>query len=217
VLDVQPKDRHLLLLVLEPEARPGGGTRYNKAKFLCGHDERHWFVAAIPEAAPVGTVDQAKEALKPTGVRQAANQAGLDVSERNTRRNEVFVRQGEWFFIPAPEAKVDEKLVIRNEPLSRGRGSKPHTAEFCFRSKGITVYVSPEYPQGTSYEVYQRVIKEEPSKAKRFQQRVRDAEVYVKGTIRHADHKTIFLDIWHRVLMNTENQAAAMSHVAFLD
>ena len=42
VIDVQPRDRHLLLL-----ARVGG----EKSKFLCGHDERHWFVAAIPEAA----------------------------------------------------------------------------------------------------------------------------------------------------------------------
>jgi len=42
VLDVQPADRHLLLLVREGK---------DKSKFLCGHDERHWFVAGIPEAA----------------------------------------------------------------------------------------------------------------------------------------------------------------------
>src|SRR5215510_7765273 len=42
VVDVQPRDRHLLLLV-----RDGEG----KSKFLCGHDERHWFVAAVPESA----------------------------------------------------------------------------------------------------------------------------------------------------------------------
>jgi hypothetical protein len=60
VLDVQPADRHLLLLVRE---------NGEKHKFLCGHDERHWFVAGIPETAPVGTVRQAKEALKPAEVR----------------------------------------------------------------------------------------------------------------------------------------------------
>ena len=43
VLDVQPSDRHLLILVRE---------NTQKHKFLCGHDERHWFVAAIPESAP---------------------------------------------------------------------------------------------------------------------------------------------------------------------
>ena len=65
VLDVQPADRHLLLLVREGK---------DKSKFLCGHDERHWFVAGIPETAPVGTVRQAKEALKPAEVLSA--QAG---------------------------------------------------------------------------------------------------------------------------------------------
>src|SRR6266540_2543110 len=55
VIDVRPRDRHLLLL-----ARIGEG----KSKFLCGHDERHWFVAAIPEAARgVSGVVQAMEAL----------------------------------------------------------------------------------------------------------------------------------------------------------
>src|SRR6266498_2971934 len=56
VVDVQPHDRHLLLL-----ARVNG----EKSKFLCGHDERHWFVAAIPEAARgVTGVAAAKAALQ---------------------------------------------------------------------------------------------------------------------------------------------------------
>src|SRR5215470_11160731 len=42
VVDTRPHDRHLLLLVRQGEA---------KSKFLCGHDERHWFVAAVPESA----------------------------------------------------------------------------------------------------------------------------------------------------------------------
>ena len=69
VLDVQPADRHLLLLVREAG---------EKRKFLCGHDERHWFVAAIPESAPVGTVRQAKEALKPSDVRAAQGARGAE-------------------------------------------------------------------------------------------------------------------------------------------
>src|SRR5262249_27492040 len=39
VLDVRPRDRHLLLM----SRREG-----TKEKFLCGHDERAWFVAAVP-------------------------------------------------------------------------------------------------------------------------------------------------------------------------
>jgi len=40
---------------------PGG-------KFLCGHDERHWFVAAVPGRG-VSNVRTAMEALKPAAVR----------------------------------------------------------------------------------------------------------------------------------------------------
>ena len=38
-----------------------------------------------------------------------------------------------------------------------------------------------------------------------------------KGGVRHPDHATIRLHGWHRVLMNTEREARAMQHVAFLD
>src|SRR5438477_2058465 len=83
VLDVQPADRHLLLLVREGE---------EKSKFLCGHDERHWFVAGIPESAPVGNVQQAKEALKPAGVRAAQARKGLKARARSRRKNAAFRR-----------------------------------------------------------------------------------------------------------------------------
>ena len=46
---------------------------------------------------------------------------------------------------------------------------------------------------------------------------VRNPEAYVKGAIRHPDHKTIVLHVWHRVTMNTEGQSEAMQHVVFLD
>jgi hypothetical protein len=45
----------------------------------------------------------------------------------------------------------------------------------------------------------------------------RNAGVYVRGRVRHADHATIELVGWHRVVMNTEGQARAMRNVAFLD
>lgn len=203
VLDVQPKDRHLLLL-----AKNGA----EKSKFLCGHDERHWFVAAIPEAAPVGTVRQAKEALKPAEIQN--RQVGLNKKKRNKRKNEAYIRQGEWFFIPE-NITADEKLILKNEPITRGNGSKPHMAQFAYRKGGTTVYVSREYPNGVDTKTYQKLVKE--GKGANFRAMVRDASVYVKGTIRHADHKTINLVGWHRVIMNTEQKARAMRNVAFLD
>jgi len=38
-----------------------------------------------------------------------------------------------------------------------------------------------------------------------------------KGKITHPDHKTILLYDWHRVVPNTENRAASMKHLAFID
>ncbi len=132
VLDVQPADRHLLLMVRE---------RGEKPKYLCGHDERHWFVAAVPESAAVGTVRAAKEALKPAEVRAAQARMRVGIGAGNRRKNAAFRRQGEWFFVPAPTLKVPEALVLRDEPITRGNGGKPHRCEFCYRAGGETVYV----------------------------------------------------------------------------
>jgi hypothetical protein len=209
VLDVQPADRHLLLLVREGQA---------KSKFLCGHDERHWFVAGIPEAAPVGTVRQAKEALKPTEVLTAQAGRRLSAKARNRRKNAAFVRQGEWFFLPAPNMAVDEKLVLANEPLSRGNGGKPHWVDRCYRTGGELVYVCPKYPNGVTEAQYQKILAGRP-KAQGWGWRPmrRNPGVYVRGRVRHADHATITLHGWHQVVMNTEGQSRAKRNVAFLD
>src|SRR6516165_6990414 len=153
VLDVQPADRHLLLLV-----RAGK----DRSKFLCGHDERHWFVAGIPEAAPVGTVRQAKEALKPAEVQTAQARQGLKAKARSRRKNAAYVRQGEWFFLPVADLAVDEKLVLPNEPLSRGNGGKPHWAECCYRTGGETVYVCSRYPNGVTQAQYLKIVAGNP-------------------------------------------------------
>ncbi len=209
VLDVQPADRHLLLLVRDGK---------DKSKFLCGHDERHWFVAGIPETAPVGTVRQAKEALKPAEVRSVQARKGIKGKARNRRKNAAFIRQGEWFFIPVADQAFDEKLVLPNEPLTRGNGGKPHWAEFCYRTGGEAVYVCSRHSNGVTEAEYKVILAGNP-KAKGWGWRMmrRNPGVYVKGRIRHADHATITLHGWHQVLMNTENQSKAMKNVAFLD
>jgi hypothetical protein len=209
VLDLQTADGHLLLMVREP-----GG----KSKYLCGHDERHWFVAAVPEAAPVGTVRAAKEALKPAEVQAVQARLGLRSGARNRRKNAAYRRQGEWFFLPAPDLEVDETLVLRDEPIARSDGGKPHWCDSCYRSGGETVYVCTRRPDGLLGAEYRRLLAERPE-AKGWGWRVmrRNAEIYVRGRIRHPDHRTITLHVWHRVLMNTENRARAMRNVAFLD
>ena len=90
VLDIHEHDRHLLLKV-------------DDARFLCGHDERHWFVAAVPEKARASCVRDAKEALMPTAAREALRRNRVKAKKRHSRRNEGFIRQGEWFFLPEPD------------------------------------------------------------------------------------------------------------------
>ena len=59
VIDLRSEQRHLLLM-----------SEIDKAKFLCGFDERHWFVCAVPGEG-VTSVRSAMEALQPAEVRQA--------------------------------------------------------------------------------------------------------------------------------------------------
>jgi hypothetical protein len=211
VLNVQPREKHLLLL-----SRQFGeqGQFLAKQKFLCGHDERHWFVAAIPENEPVSNVVSAKMALKPEEVRKREGLLGISRKASFQRRNPAFIRQGEWFFVPTA-LKADPLLVLKNEPLSRGNGGKPHWAEECYRSGGDTVYVSARYPKGLTAEEYKKLSASERHQG--FNIMKRDAAVYVRGKMSHPDHETVTLGGWHRVLMNTENRSRAMRFLAFLD
>lgn len=211
VLNAQPREKHLLLL-----SRQFGeqGQFLAKQKFLCGHDERHWFVAAIPENEPVSTVAGAKIALKPEEIRTREGLLGISRSASFRRRNPAFIRQGEWFFVPTA-LKADPLLVLKDEPLSRGNGGKPHWAEECYRSGGDTVYVSAKYPSGLTADEYKKLPASERNAG--FNVMKRDAAVYVRGKMSHPDHESVTLNGWHRVLMNTENRSSAMRFLAFLD
>jgi hypothetical protein len=211
VVDLRRPDRHLLLL-----AREGGWMGdQQQSKFLCGHDERAWFVAAIPETAKVSNVQGAKDALKPQAVWESIQAHGVPMRHRDRRWTAAFVRQGEWFFIPRQDARIDQKQVPRNEPIRRGAG-KPHMCQFMYRTGGEQVYVSNRYPNGLTMTEYQTLEPFEQQR-ERWTMMMREARVFVKGAIRHSDHATIWLPDWHEVVMNTETQAKAMRHVAFLD
>lgn len=204
VIDIARADRHLLLLTRDGE---------EKSKFLCGHDERHWFVAAVPESARgVTGVRAAKAALQPPLVREAIDRVRPKDAFR--RRSPAYIRQGEWFFVPVPEVDPPVTLVRFDESLSRGRG-KAHVMQFAYRRGGEVVWVSRGYPQGIS-DAHYRGLPDEKRRGP-WSQMVRDAEVFAKGAIRHPDHATVILRGWHRVAMNTEQGARAMRHVAFLD
>jgi hypothetical protein len=206
VIDLRPEERHLLLL-----------SDGDSAKFLCGFDERHWFVSAVPGRG-VTSVRTAMEALQPVEVRRVVERQVKRAKNRLRRHNEAFVRQGEWFFIPEPGLVVGEAYVRRNEPLSRGQGSKPHMCQDAYRTAGELVMVCSRHPLGVSMETYAGILRNKPSARNwDWRQMRRNAQVYVRGRVWHPDHKTIVLRCWHRVVMNTEHLAPGRAAVTFLD
>ncbi len=174
VMDIRPKQRHLVLDVT--------GWRLPIAgRYLCGHDERHWFVAGVPFGRHTHTVRDAMESLKPDIVRREQKRKGVK-HRLHRRKTAAYVRQGEWFFLPRPMMHVGD-LAERNGQLVRGRG-KPHRAEWLYRPEG------------------------------------RD-ETFVRGAVKHSDHATIYLQVWHRVVQNNEAEPTpateAFMRMAYLD
>jgi hypothetical protein len=201
VVCIDPADRHLVLLVRSDGA---------KSKFLCGHDERHWFVAAIPEAARgVTSVESAKAALQPPIVASLAGR--LPRKRRFDRRNEAYLRQGEWFFVPAPNLRAEPWQIRRNEPLARAGGT-PHVLREAVRRGGQPIYVGNG--GAISAVVWAKL---DERRRRGYTLMHRDPELYARGSVRHPDHATVMLRGWHRVVMNTEQGAKAMRHVIFVD
>jgi hypothetical protein len=209
VIQSEPKLRHLLLFVrkTENEAKP------TLDRFLCGHDEREWFIATVGGGA--SSVRQAMDALQPAGVKAALARNPVSSQKRYARNNRAFRRQGEWFFVPEPAVMVPENLILHNEPLIRGAG-KPHWVEQLYRTGGETVYVCAQRPNGLLEREYRKLLSSRPS-ADHWEWRImrRNPGVHVRGTVRHSDHAPITLPCWHQVFLNSE--VGSNGHSAFLD
>ena len=69
----------------------------------------------------------------------------------------------------------------------------------------MTVYVNHSHPNGLTVTEYEALVKKSPEVAKRpWTVMRRDAGVYVRGTVKHPDHSTIFLNGWHQVSLSNE-------------
>jgi hypothetical protein len=134
----------------------------------------------------------------------------------DNRRNVVFKRQGEWFFVPA-ERDLSGRTILRNEPLMRNGRSEPHWCEELVRIGGQTVYLfgGREYTEEELREQFRRKPRLRLIMSR--ETRIADAEVYVRGHVRHPDHATIVLEGWHRVMINRERPAGHSSRIVFLD
>lgn len=234
IMDVQKKDRHLLLM-----ARDGSG---DPMKFLCGHDERHWFTCAVPSASgiPVSNVLEAKQALKPREVVQTETRGGLKTKDSQKRRRKLkkggkIIRQGEFMFMPVPDMDPDPLKILKDEPMARG--GNPHMAQFLYReggtrvnvlrvgfasfmaSSGVSAKDNSRLRNGLTDSEKKSFIKKYPeSKNWPWTIQVRNPTAYVKGKITHIEHSTVDLgDTWHRVAINTEERARGARNIAFID
>jgi hypothetical protein len=208
VVDRQPKDRHLLLMV-KREDRPGVPT---KQKFLCGHDEMHWFVAPVSSAA--ADVRRAKEALKPSEVVEVQEKA-TGKRKRKAKARGGVRRQGEWFFIPKPKMKAPHNMILKDEPIRREGGGKPHIVEEVYRMGGDTVY---EGRGGHILEPteFRQMVKKNREAAKHYRAARVNAKVFGRGKVRHPDHSTIVLEHWYQIVPNAEHKFATRS-MRFVD
>ena len=155
-----------------------------KRHFLVGVDERQLFMAQLPRG--VTTVKDAHKSLKTTSVTLAEGK----VAGRT-------IRQGEWFFLNVTKeeketirtAIKDNKAVIRRKialGAVLGGGGKPHTAD--------ELVILPASMLEHGFSVQQR------------------DNVFIRGKVRHADHKTVSFAEWRKVIRNAESRAQSFGN-----
>jgi hypothetical protein len=222
--EVREDLRHLLLHVDDPYGDPRRRTKevpkithpdeHVKEKYLCGHDERHWFAANVGNRG-VNGVTSAMEFLRPLEVDQELSKKKVRAKNKNKRRNKAYRRQGEWFFMARPDFDPTGQVIHKDEPIQRNPRSKPHIVEELIRTGGHVVYVTTRHPQGMSPEERNHLFLNNPE-AKKWDWRTRVAEpkMYVRGKVRHPDHATITLHGWHEVEINEERTS---SNLRFID
>jgi hypothetical protein len=204
VSDCRPDERHLVLNLQNPGSKP--------ERFLCGFDERHWFVAAVKGT----TVSAAKDSLMPRAVRTAAEQAHLRRADFQRRHTSAFIRQGEWFFVPAG-IDVDPLRISRREPLVRPGGGKPHIVDELVRGTGEMVWHharhAPDGINDAQRAALPKLVRSDVGWSRRLRV-LREGSVLARGAVRHPDHATIYLAGWHRVYINSEVRPVSLG---FLD
>jgi len=206
VIGIDRKLRQLVLFVHEParefeervwksEAIGRGAWVIEKSKaearkrhYLMGMDERHLFIAELPR--PATTVAAAHAALRP-------NEAGS-----TTAHSGKVVRQGEWFFLlpsPAESVLLEEGIrtnrVVAWRKTAIGPVFDGSPSEHALTAMSGNARVRQR--QGNPHVADEVVILSGtiPAEGRR---------VFVRGAIRHPEHKTVTVDGWRKVLRNAE-------------
>ena len=174
-------------------------TAPDKRHFLMGVDERQLFVAQLTRG--VANITDARRSL------------GSTVQFHEGKRKMTPNRQGEWFFIKATkeQEEIIELLLEKNRiyilnkvniGTHAGReGGNPHVAD-----ELVIVPADGDYIAATEKQT-KWARKHRP--VRRGNYPVREREVFVRGAVRHVDHKTIKYSHWYQVILNNENQEQA--------
>jgi len=148
--------------------------------FLLGEDERQLFIAQL-NSTSITSVQQAHENLGRT----------VQFAE-GKRRGSSIDRQGEWFFLETTQATRDhidglikKNKIAVNKKASIGqfmrRTGQPHRADELVVLGGDRV--ANKLDHGSA---------------------VRPTQVYIRGAVRHPDHKTQKFHQWREVVGNNE-------------
>lgn len=164
--------------------------------FLMGVDERQLFVAQLTKGV--------------TNINEARKQLGSTVKFHEGVRKMSPKRQGEWFFLKATQEQEDDIELLLNKNkvwiekkvnigvyAGRSRGN-PHTAD--------ELVVIPNIPGFIESSKISKCSKKDfvPSNYP-----IRNTEIYVRGKIRHIDHKTITYKHWYQVVLNNEGDTSS--------
>lgn len=167
--------------------------------FLMGVDERQLFIAQLVS----GTAN----------INVARQQLGNTVKFHEGVRKMSPKRQGEWFFLRATmeqEEHIELLLeknkvwVVKKAPIGdhAGRsGGNPHIAD--------ELVVIPNDPRMSPERIKESKWKRGRTPIVRGKYSIRSREVYVRGKIRHIDHKTLKYTHWYQVVLNNEGNTAS--------
>jgi len=97
-------------------------------RFLCGHDERAWFVVGVPGMLPA--LLQPRKALKPPVCAPGKTAARSAFHERQRRKTRL-TSAGEWFFLPR-QIENDKGRLCARYPIVVAKVS-PFVASFSYK------------------------------------------------------------------------------------
>lgn len=171
-------------------------TSDSKRHMLMGLDESHLFVAQLPKG--VSTIRDAHVSLKRPELVAAEGKTG------------AAPRQGEFFFVPATEYEsrlietgLSKNQLIMERTVPIGPFMVDNLHGVAARGRNV------RQARGNPHTVDELVVVP--------QQVIGSRDVFVRGRVRHVDHKTRRFFHWMKVILNAEANQGLVRGVGWVD